>query len=126
MIQFTFPEPTKRMSMNDRMAWYIKAERTRVWRSAAAWHARRARIKPQSGKSLVEVEFAVATNVRRDPHNQYPTIKAIVDGLVDAKVFSDDDQTKVATREPSFKVVGTKSPKVGEVTVTITPLGETS
>lgn len=32
---------------------------------------------------------------RRDPHNWYPTLKACIDGTVDAGVISDDDATRL-------------------------------
>lgn len=35
------------------------------------------------------------TNGRRDPANWYPSFKAAVDGLVDARVLEDDDHTRL-------------------------------
>ncbi|MFJ9754941.1 hypothetical protein [Streptomyces sp. NPDC101149] len=35
------------------------------------------------------------TNGRRDPANWYPTMKAAVDGIVDAGVLEDDDHTRL-------------------------------
>jgi len=47
--------------------------------------------------SFVRVTFGVRDpGRRRDPHNYMPTVKAIIDGLVDAGVWPDDTPEDVA------------------------------
>ena len=104
MTTITFPQPCKRLSMNDRMHWAPKANLTRQWRNSAAFGAELSLASsdfPQP-PSLVRVSFPVKQNRRRDPHNAAPTIKAIVDGLVDAGVWVDDSDDYVIVLDPRF------------------------
>lgn len=82
------------ISANQRLFWRVKAERTKAWRQATAWHARAAKI-PYVPTALVVCELRFSTLHRRDPSNWAPTAKACVDGLVDAEVFDDDDHKHV-------------------------------
>lgn len=91
------------MSMNDRDHWRTRARRVKDWREAAGWGAIGARV-PEQGPSLVEVFLPVRDRRRRDPHNYAPTLKAIVDGLVDARVWPDDTPEWVRTLEPTLVV----------------------
>ena len=43
------------------------------------------------GRAHVTVHVHGRTRVRTDPANSYPTVKAVVDGFVDAGVLPDDD-----------------------------------
>ena len=67
-----------------------KARRTRALRVRAALAARAARIPPMA-RARITVHVHGRTRARTDPANAYPTIKACVDGLVDAGVLPDDD-----------------------------------
>ena len=89
------------MSMNDREHWRRKAERTKAWRTCAFVAARNAGVR-NVGPSFVQVTFSVGRDVKRDPHNMAPTIKAIVDGLTDAGCWPDDDSSHVAIVDPLF------------------------
>jgi crossover junction endodeoxyribonuclease RusA len=42
-------------------------------------------------KAFVTVSVQYDSNRRADPANAYPTVKALVDGLVDFGVLTDDD-----------------------------------
>jgi crossover junction endodeoxyribonuclease RusA len=68
---------------------------------------------------MVRVTFPVHDARRRDPHNLAPTVKAIVDGLVDAGVWPDDTDTWVIVLDPRF----TKVPRHddGDVVVDLIP-----
>lgn len=96
------------MSANDRMHWREKAARTRWVRDYAAIIARQEQT-PAHDTALVYAFVQYPRAVRVDPANSFPTIKAAVDGLVDAGVFPDDDDQHVLgpvpLREPG------KSPK---------------
>jgi len=76
------------LTSNGRYHWADKAKRTRWIRQAAAtaardtWHHRRADI-------TAYVAYPRAN--KADPGNAYPTLKAAIDGLVDAGVLGDDD-----------------------------------
>ena len=120
MTEITFQRPTPAlMSMNDRHHWRKKAGITKVWRYAACVHGIQNGVaRLNLGPSVVRCTFEMAGAHRRDPHNYYPTVKAIIDGLVDAGAWPDDTPEFVSTVEPSIDVVKHRPLMV---TVTITP-----
>ena len=120
MITLEFPQPCKPLTMNQRMHWAAKATMTRAWRTAAFIGASaNGDWTPNQPRSIVQLDIPVRSlKVRRDPHNWYPTVKACVDGLVDAAMFVDDSSEYVATVEPKFHQGG------ATVYVTITPIAE--
>jgi len=59
-------------------------------------------MRRMNGTAMVSFVFPVTTNRRRDPHNFYPTIKPIIDGLTDAGLWPDDTPEYVMTVEPFF------------------------
>lgn len=78
------------LTANGRLHWAQRARRTRRTRARAAYAARAARIPPMA-RARITVHVHGRTRVRTDPANSYPTVKAVVDGLVDAGVLPDDD-----------------------------------
>lgn len=83
---------SKLLSANDKMHWAARARLTkqlRQWgyllgregQGVARLHLTRAR---------VEFEFAYPDRRRRDRHNLAPTVKAFMDGLIDAGLLPDD------------------------------------
>jgi crossover junction endodeoxyribonuclease RusA len=124
-LGFSFSRPDKLLNMNDRLNRWGQAARVKTWRKAAWAAANNARRHPSWPKEvlpfcLVQVDLPVAsTMIRRDPHNYYPTVKAIIDGCVDAAVFLDDSQEYLRTEEPRFHN------GVDLVTVRIFPVEET-
>lgn len=92
--------------MNDRLFWARKAGITSMWRQAGhAWALRnKHRFPTPPVPSNVLVIFEVTDpGRRRDPLNMAPTVKALVDGLVDAGVWPDDDSRWVTVIEPQFR-----------------------
>lgn len=81
-----------RLSMNDRLHPKNRATRTKVWRELAAKTARTVR---GVERARVLVYYRFPNNIRREVNNLMPTSKAIVDGLVDAGVFPDDNDKHV-------------------------------
>lgn len=108
VIVIEFQAPAQLLSLNDRMHWAKRASLVAQWRKAA-WAS--AVGKGRLGPSLVAVELPVFGNRRRDPHNFVPTIKPIIDGLVDARLWPDDTPEWVATLEPML-VVGARNCRV--------------
>ena len=100
-------QPAQRMSMNDRLHWRAQRRLTRAWRTAAYTFALsqlgRAPSERRRPPCFVRVEFPVPDpGRRRDPHNTAPTVKAIIDGLVDAGVWPDDTDEFVIVVDPRF------------------------
>lgn len=117
LTSFCFDPPAKAITLNQRNHWAANARLVKEWRTAGWVYARQAKIGPQP-PSRVTVTFPVSGNRRRDPHNWTPTVKAIVDGLVDAGVWPDDNSDWVATVEPVLDATAT------QVVVTISPLSK--
>lgn len=118
-VVVTFPAPGPLMSLNDRTHWAARARTTKAWRRTAARAAWRIRPPRHQPRSTVAVELPVRDRRRRDPHNYTPTLKAIVDGLVDAGLWPDDTPDHVHTLEPTLRV--DRSYGGGDVVVRITP-----
>lgn len=114
-----FPPPAQALTMNQRLHWAQRSKISRAWRDAAGQAAMRwVRTEGVTfpGPSIVTVALPVVGNRRRDPHNWFPTVKPIIDGLVDAGVWPDDTPAWVRCLEPDLVVGGEL------VTVTCTPM----
>lgn len=78
------------LSSNDRMHWRVKASRTRQLRQRGYFEARRNGLLPMR-RAVLTAHVQYANGGRADPANAYPTVKALVDGLTDFGVLTDDD-----------------------------------
>jgi crossover junction endodeoxyribonuclease RusA len=117
----TFRQPAETLNLNQRWHWARKAKVTRTWRTAATWAAKAA-LTGQTlplAPSLIAAQIDVRGNLRRDPSNLWPTVKAVIDGLVDAELWPDDNSEWVTTCEPTLRVVPRNRPL--EISMTITP-----
>ena len=92
---------SQHLSMNQRLNHFTKNEKTQYWRERARLDARGI---PQVDWARVVIFYRFPDNRRREVNNLMPTSKAIVDGLVDAGVFPDDNDKHVVgpdnRREP--------------------------
>jgi hypothetical protein len=118
-VTITFPEPAERLMSNDRPHWSRRARLTRIWRTRTYWavmqtlgNTHKACSQPPS---FVRVTFPVTVNRRRDSDGPAPTVKAIVDGLVDAGCWPDDTPEWVET-------LGSRFDKGGMVIVELIPM----
>ena len=114
--QLSFGQPAPLLSMNDRHHWRTRNRLVKLWRTTTRDYAKLT--GSPHGPSIVAVRLPVRDSRRRDPHNYYPTVKAIVDGLVDAGIWPDDTPEYVTTVEPVLVLNRTPFPLV---VVTITP-----
>ena len=83
------------LSLNQRMHWAVKARLTKEVRLIAKVKARGI---PDLERCSVELVWYVTDKRRRDSINPMPTLKALVDGLVDAEVVPDDNYELVDTQ----------------------------
>ena len=94
--------PFRLLSANDRAHWRARARNVRTWRQWA--HITGHQFRHQTGWApvpcTVTVELPVRDRRRRDPANYHATLKPIVDGLVDAGIWPDDNPTWVTVAEP--------------------------
>jgi hypothetical protein len=99
-----FEPPDRVFSINERLHWAPRAQLTANWRGASEVYARKAKralFGDELGAATVRVHLPFRNKHRRDPHNYVGTVvKAIVDGLVDAKLFPDDTAEWVSVAEP--------------------------
>lgn len=105
-ITITFPQPAERLMSNDRGHWTRRARLARAWRTAAQSAAYVELGLPKARRRqpacFVRVTFPVKVDRRRDSDGPAPTVKAIVDGLVDAGLWSDDTPEFVETLGSRF------------------------
>lgn len=82
------------MSANDRHHWAERSKRTKALRTLGHMAARADGIH-DLGPTLVVAHIGYPRAGKADPANAAPTVKALVDGFVDAGVWPDDDSTHV-------------------------------
>jgi crossover junction endodeoxyribonuclease RusA len=92
------------MTLNDRMHWAVRHARVNAWKHVTVALARKHRL-PALARFTVVLHFAPDVNRRRDVDNLVATLKAIVDGLVLAKVCPDDDHTRYQLTSPVIEPV---------------------
>lgn len=96
MTELTFTIPDNLwLSANDRRHWADKAKRTRGLRDMAQVEVRANWKILHLSTSHVAAFIGYPRNGKADPANAAPTVKALIDGLVDAGVWPDDDSTHV-------------------------------
>lgn len=99
---FEFLAPDVLLNMNDRTHWRKKAQQVKNWRTATSYAAGQ-----QIGITLppcwVHLTLPVRDSRRRDPMNYAPTLKACVDGMVDAGLWVDDTPEYVTCVEPKLE-----------------------
>ena len=90
----TIPAPALWLNSNQRRNRRGDAPIVKAWRDVTAWRARSAKM-PKLGVCRITATLHWTDRRRRDSGNYYPTIKAAIDGLVDAEVLDDDDDLHV-------------------------------
>ena len=95
----TLPAGMELLNANDRDSHWARRKRiTRALREAAGWAARAQHIPPLTRARITAV-YEPPDRRRRDAPNWYPSFKAAIDGLVDAKVLVDDSDRYVTALE---------------------------
>lgn len=108
---YSFPAPDQMITLNSRMHHMKRARIARSWRTAAFYQAinaiSRGRLQRDTPPCIVKVHIPVRSlATRRDPHNYIATVKPIIDGLVDARVWPDDTADWVTVVDPVFHTGG--------------------
>lgn len=89
-LHLEIPKADEWINANQRLHWAVKSRRTKAWRQAAMIVARSAGLPKGLGRVHVTAQVWKSSKRRYDPHNLYPTAKAIIDGLVDYGLIVDD------------------------------------
>ena len=84
------------LNSNQRLHWATKARKTKAIRDAATLITRNLRQQPMGAVEITAV-IHPKTARRFDPHNFQPTVKAAIDGIVDAQLIADDDATRLVS-----------------------------
>ena len=77
------------MSLNDRTVWQGSLRQKKTLCELGKVHGLNSGIKLDRARLTVLIHWP--DNRRRDRHNYTPTIKHLIDGMVDAGVLPDDD-----------------------------------
>lgn len=110
------------MNANDRDHWTKRRAQTEYLRTLAKAEFQNARHKFATPVHIL-ARICIPTNRRFDPPNAAPTVKALIDGIVDAGVIPDDDHEHVP-RVSFERGPKTGKPKTYRVALSLTPIGE--
>jgi crossover junction endodeoxyribonuclease RusA len=91
----TVPAPAEWLNSNHRRHRMVEAKLVKLWRQAGREAVEGMGWEPCSGAVHIMARFWKPRNGRYDPNNLWPTVKPIVDGLVDAGFLVDDDHLHV-------------------------------
>ena len=97
-LQVTVLAPVPLMTANQRGNWAVKARATRAWRTAARVAGERVKADRFREGDHVHITATIHRSHNRgryDALNYAPTVKAIVDGIVDAGLIADDSNRYV-------------------------------
>lgn len=117
----TYTHPGRVRSINSERSthWSKRAKDAENWREAFYWLGKQARVKFGSVNIIAEI---VQKKPLADCGNGLPSIKAAIDGLIDAGVLPDDSPEYVR----SITMVAPRVPQPGEVealTITVEEAG---
>ena len=106
---------------NDTRHRQVLAREKKLWREAGCWIARQQRI-PHLGSVQVAAWGVYPTRTMPDVGGIAPTVKAVLDGIVDAGVLKDDSPPFVQS-ETFYPPIHVKGCKPG-VVVLLTTVGD--
>ena len=89
LLQVWVEAPDAWLNSNDRRHRHAQAKLVKTWRKAGTDAV--AGMAPITERVHMTATIHKARDGRWDPNNLWPTVKAIVDGIVDAGVLADDD-----------------------------------
>lgn len=123
----TIPAPAIWLNANQRTDRRGQTPDRRAWRDAGNVYARQAKL-PKLTRAHIVAELRFADAYHRDVHNLYPTIKALVDGLIDYGLLPDDSHHHLVGPDLRYGPRVAKRPGgiSGEVHLTIADLGNES
>lgn len=112
------------ISSNDRYHPVVKSQITKHLRALSAEKSKGLVTTPFSPENPCTVLITVyaPTKRRMDSPNWYPTVKALLDGMTDANVWTDDDNRVI--KLVSFRYGGLSGDKKYKLVITIESSGE--
>jgi hypothetical protein len=115
---FEILAPAPWINSNDRKHRQAEAKLTALWREAGRASAGLVDVVPYAGPVHIFAHVWKPRGGRYDPNNLWPTVKAAVDGLVEAGFLVDDDHKHVIGPDMRH---GGKGPAALVLTVTEIP-----
>lgn len=91
----TIEAPAGWINSNQRLHRMVTAKLTAAWRDAAREKVESLGWEPFTGRVHIFAHIWKPRGGRYDPNNLWPTVKAAVDGLVEAGFLVDDDHVHV-------------------------------
>ena len=116
-VAFNIPD-SMWLTSNQRKHWSAKARAVKELRLLAVMTARAAQL-PHLQSAHVTAYIQYRTNGRADPHNAMPTLKALIDGLVQDYGLLPDDSDKYLTGPDMRRDTGRAQPHTHRVRLTI-------
>src|SRR5690625_3063303 len=93
-------DPGSILTANRRLHWTQRSARTKTVRTTAGFEARAQRMPRGLGRARVVARVDYPDRRARDAHNLMPTLKAAVDGLIDAGLLPDDNDAYLDGPDP--------------------------
>lgn len=90
-IRLELPMLANWINLNQKEHWAPRNKRAQAWRHGAHMIARQNRLPKGLQRAQVDAYVWKSSRRRYDPHNLMPTLKPVVDGLVDYGLVADDD-----------------------------------
>lgn len=103
------PWTTPPLSMNSRQHWAQKARTTQQVRTAAKWLCNGF---GSANKIRVTLTYVPKDSRRRDADNLVALLKPICDGIVDARVVTDDDPAHMVKVMPVIAAADPADPRI--------------
>ena len=88
-VELTVPGKLVTVNTERAASRWARHRLTKQWRQAAHWSAKAAKL-PELDWAWITVQPSQARGVLADTGNHYPSVKAMIDGLVDFGMLLDD------------------------------------
>ena len=99
-VKIPLPWKSPPLSLNDRRGHWAHAKVVDEVRQIGGWLAKQHRLGGPYRHVTVTLHYRPARGGVIDDENSVPTLKALADGLVDAKLVEDDDRTRMTKNMP--------------------------
>ena len=96
ILNLELPKLADWLNLNQKEHWAPRNKRAQAWRHGAHIIARQQKLPKGLRRVQVDAYVWKKTRVRYDPHNLMPTLKPVVDGLVDYGLIVDDSSEYLA------------------------------
>ena len=118
----TLKHGNQMISANGRMHFRVKSQLTQFLRRLSANRTWSRPVYTRKNPCTITIDVQPPTSRRMDAPNWYPTVKALIDGLVDSGLLSDDNNHVI--KSTTFKSTKLSDTKNYKLVITIEPVKE--